>query len=438
MLASDAHDRRRRPFCLADGRKAAIEIVGEKEAEQLCSSGPGEWHATSRSRVKTPTLGPRSRARGSCESCAIWGRERTRGRKEKGLKSADSVRREGDALASHHAYEREAARAGREQADSLFRDRSDQGGGYHGHRHRGGRHGAGDPRRRGRRPGVRRARHVHPPDGAVGAGPRGEDLARLPWRRHVRDVPRRQLHQGRHHVLGAGVPARPPELPDPARARAEPRIVRRGRARRRAGRASRRETEAAEVRLRAGRRVHVRRHDLRGGGGDPSVAAGRAGDHGRDPVPDREGPRRPQPRHQGMVEGHRQGRGSARSEPRGAHVDGARHPWLGGCPLAHPRRGQRGRGRHRGELGAARPAHRGRGHRDSRLVHWAVHVHLLALHDRRLESSSRSSSRRAASGTSATPGGSPHRPERAHRAGAGEPRAFRFMVGDNSEIQVPE
>ena len=40
LMASDAHDPVRRPFCLADGRKAAAEIVGAQEADRLCAERP--------------------------------------------------------------------------------------------------------------------------------------------------------------------------------------------------------------------------------------------------------------------------------------------------------------------------------------------------------------------------------------------------------------
>jgi protein-tyrosine phosphatase len=40
LLASDAHDHKRRPFCLADGMKAAAEIVGAEEAERMCAERP--------------------------------------------------------------------------------------------------------------------------------------------------------------------------------------------------------------------------------------------------------------------------------------------------------------------------------------------------------------------------------------------------------------
>lgn len=42
LMASDAHDLQRRPFCLDDGRHAAAEIVGEDAAELMCRTRPWE------------------------------------------------------------------------------------------------------------------------------------------------------------------------------------------------------------------------------------------------------------------------------------------------------------------------------------------------------------------------------------------------------------
>jgi protein-tyrosine phosphatase len=39
-LASDAHDRDRRPFCLEDGRASAVELVGEEDAALWCRVNP--------------------------------------------------------------------------------------------------------------------------------------------------------------------------------------------------------------------------------------------------------------------------------------------------------------------------------------------------------------------------------------------------------------
>jgi protein-tyrosine phosphatase len=40
LLASDAHNLRMRPFCLAEGRDAAAELVGEEEAMRMASERP--------------------------------------------------------------------------------------------------------------------------------------------------------------------------------------------------------------------------------------------------------------------------------------------------------------------------------------------------------------------------------------------------------------
>lgn len=61
VLASDAHDRKRRPFCLGDGRKAAETIVGADEAARLCSERPWMIARNEPIEVSTPSLGPRSK-----------------------------------------------------------------------------------------------------------------------------------------------------------------------------------------------------------------------------------------------------------------------------------------------------------------------------------------------------------------------------------------
>jgi protein-tyrosine phosphatase len=61
VLASDAHDRRKRPFCLADGRKAAEAIVGADEARRLCDDRPWSVVRGEPVPVTVPSLAPRSR-----------------------------------------------------------------------------------------------------------------------------------------------------------------------------------------------------------------------------------------------------------------------------------------------------------------------------------------------------------------------------------------
>ena len=61
VLASDAHDHKRRPFCLFYGRQLAAEMVGEEEAERLCAERPWRIARNEPIEVHTPTLGPRSK-----------------------------------------------------------------------------------------------------------------------------------------------------------------------------------------------------------------------------------------------------------------------------------------------------------------------------------------------------------------------------------------
>jgi len=63
LLASDAHDLRRRPFCLGRGRARAAELVGEEEAERLTRERP--WRVARGEPIETsvPALAPRSGAR---------------------------------------------------------------------------------------------------------------------------------------------------------------------------------------------------------------------------------------------------------------------------------------------------------------------------------------------------------------------------------------
>jgi protein-tyrosine phosphatase len=63
VLASDAHDRSRRPFCLGDGRKAAAEFVGEAEAARLCEENP--WKIIRGEDVTTAPPSLTSRSKGA-------------------------------------------------------------------------------------------------------------------------------------------------------------------------------------------------------------------------------------------------------------------------------------------------------------------------------------------------------------------------------------
>ena len=125
---------------------------------------------------------------------------------------------------------------------------------------------AGDPYRGRFRSGVRAASDLHPAVSAPGPGARGPGGQGVPRRRRLRDVPGRQLHRGRHHRAGGGVPgvqARCPHHADPG---GGPAPVRGRRARRRrpahqpGGKA-----EAAEEQPGAGRGVPVHAGGARGG-----------------------------------------------------------------------------------------------------------------------------------------------------------------------------
>jgi len=61
VLASDAHDLARRPFCLAAGRRAAAAIVGEEEAARLCTDRPWSVARGERVRPEPLSLPPRSK-----------------------------------------------------------------------------------------------------------------------------------------------------------------------------------------------------------------------------------------------------------------------------------------------------------------------------------------------------------------------------------------
>ena len=203
--------------------------------------------------------------------------------------------RQGHAPAPDHPHERQAARAGRQQARALLRHR-------------------GDGRRRDRarsgsssrpRPATRSAR---PPatarssacaityivqDEPAGPGPRGADRRAVPRRRPVRHVPRRQPAAGRHRRPRRGLRAQRARRADPAHAGARPRALRRRRARRRPRR-------RASPRSRPSRRPNLALvgvymftpaiHDA--ARAIEPVAARRARDHRRDPAPRRHRPAR--------------------------------------------------------------------------------------------------------------------------------------------------
>ena len=62
-LASDAHSLRRRPFCLADGRAAAAEVVGAEAADRLAVENPWAIARGEPIDAEPPTLHPVGAAR---------------------------------------------------------------------------------------------------------------------------------------------------------------------------------------------------------------------------------------------------------------------------------------------------------------------------------------------------------------------------------------
>ena len=63
LMASDAHDPVRRPFCLADGRKAAAELVGQAQADRLCAENP--WAVVEGKDIPVDPLKLPSRSKGA-------------------------------------------------------------------------------------------------------------------------------------------------------------------------------------------------------------------------------------------------------------------------------------------------------------------------------------------------------------------------------------
>jgi protein-tyrosine phosphatase len=63
VLASDAHDRKRRPFCLRAGRDRAAEMLGEEEANRMTKERP--WQIVNGETFSVPsvTIEPRSGTR---------------------------------------------------------------------------------------------------------------------------------------------------------------------------------------------------------------------------------------------------------------------------------------------------------------------------------------------------------------------------------------
>lgn len=150
----------------------------------------------------------------------------------------------------------QAAGARGEQARALLRPGSHRGSGYHRGRHHRGRHRPRDPRGGRRRLRARHRGHLHPAGRAARPRPRGADRPRLPGRRRLRHVPRRQLHRRRDHRSGGRVPRGQARCADPADAGAQPDLLRcRGARRRRPGGVAGGEAEGAQERSGARRRL---------------------------------------------------------------------------------------------------------------------------------------------------------------------------------------
>ena len=159
--------------------------------------------------------------------------------------------------------------------------------------------------------------HLHRPGRARGPGPRGPHRRALPGRRPVRHVPGRQPAAGRDRRPRGRLPRQRPRRAHPAHPGARSRALRRRRARRRPRRRAGREAGAAADQPGARRGLHVHRADPRRRARDRSLAARRARDHRRHPVPRRQRAPRRAARGQGLVEGHRPPGGHARGQPPG-------------------------------------------------------------------------------------------------------------------------
>ena len=167
---------------------------------------------------------PLTRQFGSCVMRTVglvgWWRRRcpchTRCRDE----GSDSLRRGRHAPAPHHPHQRQAVGTGGEQADPLLRPRAHDRRGHPRVRHRRRRHERRDHGGRGRRQPVGRRHHVHPAGRAAGPRPLRADQPRLPRRRRLHHVPRRQHDPAGRHQLRRALRGRPPAAPTSRRSTA--------------------------------------------------------------------------------------------------------------------------------------------------------------------------------------------------------------------------
>ena len=363
----------------------------------------------------------------------------------------DPVRWRGHPAAPDHPHERQAARADRQQADPLLR-------------HRG--HGRGRDRRRsasssatprdeivaavGDGSALRRPGHLHPPGRAARPRPLRAHRPRLPRRRRLRHVPRRQHARSRASAEFVERVRERPRERDGADAPAaqillahveDPTPVRRGRGRRgRRGRCDLVEKpDGPAVGPRARRRLPLRPDDPRG----------RRARSSRRPAASSRSPTRSS----GCID---HGQRVRHEVLRGWWIDtGKKDPLLECNRLVlethrvpqrrQGRRGvdDRGRRRHRGGRRdrqlprSAGPAIIGAAHARREQLHRSVHVGRRRLRDRRLRARPLGRARPAAASSAST--GSPTRSSAAQvevvRSDR-RPRALRLMLGDHSKVEL--
>ncbi len=242
---------------VAGGAVGLVATAGAGAPAHRCRGGRRRWGT----RQPDAARGEGARTRGTVPSvsahggCSSAGRARPAGRRVGGVAAVvdthherpDPVGRRRHPAAPHHPHQRQAARAGGQQADPVLRDRGHGRGRHHRHRHHRGRHPGRDHDRGGRRLRLGRPGHLHRPGRPAGAGPLRAHRPGLPRRRRLRDVPGRQhaaAGPGRVHRPLRGGPASRPRAhpgrrhrrarrPDPAVPGARPAALRCGRGRRR-------------------------------------------------------------------------------------------------------------------------------------------------------------------------------------------------------------